>query len=286
MARSAIARPEVKLKPRHIGLLFILLLIVLSLGAETLTGIAFDYQDTEHILLSPNARHWFGTDSLGRDLFTRVFYGARISLFVGLFASLLTMVLGITLGSIAGWFGSWGERLLIRGIDVLQAIPSFLLVSIICLLLQNLLTIQEFNLKILLSLCLAISSVHWFNVAKVTRGLTKQIKSLNYVEAARALGATPWRILLKHVLPNMQGTLWVLFAMQIPASILYESMISFSGYGLQSPQVSWGILLQEGWRSLSQFPHLLLLPALVLFLTVLSFHLILFHRNRTGLERE
>jgi oligopeptide transport system permease protein len=109
----------------------------------------------------------------------------------------------------------------------------------------------------------------------VTRGQTKQIKALSYIEAAQALGAPTLRIFQKHLLPNMQGTLGVLFAMQIPASILYESMISFAGYGLQSPQISWGILLQEGWRSLSQFPHLLLLPAFVLFLTVLSFHLIL-----------
>jgi oligopeptide transport system permease protein len=265
-------------KSWHLGLFFLGALVVLSVSAETLTGISFDQQDPDSILLSPNNQHWFGTDSLGRDLFTRVFYGARVSLFVAIFSSTLTMVLGITMGALAGWFGGWSERILIRTLDVLQAIPNFLLVSLLCLYLQNTLDVGDFNLRTLLALAISISLVHWFNIAKVTRGQTKQIKVLSYVDAARALGATPLRIFQKHILPNMQGTLWVLFAMQIPASILYESMISFAGYGLQSPQVSWGILLQEGWRSLSQFPHLLLLPALVLFLTVLSFHLILVKR--------
>lgn len=267
-----------KVKAWYLGALFLALLLILAISAEQLTGHAYDFQNTERILVSPGVQHWFGTDSLGRDVFTRVFYGARVSLFVAFFASALTMLFGITIGALAGWFGGSAERALIRSVDVLQAIPSFLLVSLLCLFLQNILEIGDFSLKTLLSLGVSISLVHWFNVAKVTRGQTKQIKVLTYVEAARALGATPLRIFLRHILPNMKGTLWVLFALQIPASILYESMISFAGYGLQSPQVSWGILLQEGWRSLSQFPHLLLLPALVLFLTVLSFHLILFKR--------
>jgi oligopeptide transport system permease protein len=270
-----------KIKSWHIGVGFLGLLALLALGAESISGYAFDHQDTESILLSPSLQHWFGTDSLGRDVFTRVFYGARASLFVAIFSSTLTMFLGVFFGAMAGWFGGYSERILIRTLDVLQSIPSFLLVSVICLFLQSGIEIGDFNLKTLISLALSISLVHWFNIAKVTRGQTKQIKVLAYVDAARALGATPFRIFQKHILPNMQSTLWVLFAMQIPASILYESMISFAGYGLQSPQVSWGILLQEGWRSLSQFPHLLLLPALVLFLTVLSFHLILFKRTKS-----
>lgn len=272
-----------KIKSWHIGVSFLLLLFLLSLFVENITGYAFDFQNTENILLPPNSQHWFGTDSLGRDVFTRVFYGARVSLFVALFSGVLTMLFGITIGAFAGWFGGYPERILIRSVDVLQAIPSFLLVSLLCLFLQGELDIGDFNIKTLIALAVSISLVHWFNVAKVTRGQTKQIKVLSYVEAARALGATPFRIFLRHVLPNMQSTLLVLFALQIPASILYESMISFAGYGLQSPQVSWGILLQEGWRSLSQFPHLLLLPALVLFLTVLSFHLILFKRRKADI---
>jgi oligopeptide transport system permease protein len=269
-----------KIRSQYVGIGFLAALVVLAIFAEQISGVGFDHQNTEDILMSPAAHHWFGTDSLGRDLFTRVFYGARVSLFVAVFSSSLTMFLGVAFGAMAGWFEGAGERALIRCLDVLQAIPSFLLVSLLCLFLQGFFEVGDFNLRTLLALSLSISLVHWFNVAKITRGQTKQIKALSYVDAARALGAAPLRIFLKHILPNMQGTLLTLFVMQIPASILYESMISFAGYGLQSPQVSWGILLQEGWRSLSQFPHLLLLPALVLFLTVLAFHLI-FHNRQT-----
>lgn len=275
-----------KLSSRHAGFMFLAALIFLAIFAEKITGVSFDHQDTDNILLAPGARHWFGTDSLGRDLFTRVFYGARVSLFVAVFSSSLTMMIGIGMGAMAGWFEGWAERLLIRSLDVLQAIPSFLLVSLLCLFLQGFFDVGDFNLKTLLALSVSISLVHWFNVAKITRGQTKQIKALSYVDAARAIGATPLRIFQKHILPNMQGTLLALFVMQIPASILYESMISFAGYGLQAPQVSWGILLQEGWRSLSQFPHLLLLPALVLFLTVLSFHLAFRGRQPQNLLKE
>lgn len=257
---------------------FLIGLIFLAFTVESLTGYSFDFQDTENILLSPGLSHWFGTDSLGRDLFTRVFYGARVSLFVALFSSMLTMIFGISIGSIGGWLEGWGDAVIVRAIDIVQSIPSFLLVSLFCLFFQDLFGMGGFDFKTLFAIGISISLVHWFNVAKVTRGQTKQMKSLDYVLAAKALGATPFRILCLHLLPNMRGTLLALFTLQIPASILYESMISFAGYGLQSPQVSWGILLQEGWRSLSEFPHLLLLPALVLFMTVLSFQLLLFRR--------
>ncbi len=268
-----------KLKPAYFGWSFLFCLIVLAISIEALTGYSFDFQDAESILLSPNKQHWFGTDSLGRDLFTRVFFGARVSLFVAIFSSTMTMVFGVAIGLAGGWFEGWGDRVVIRVIDIVQAIPSFLMVSLLCLFFRNLLETGGFDFKTLLAIGISISLVHWFNVAKVTRGQTKQIKSLDYVMAARALGAKDSRILCRHILPNMRGPLLVLFTLQIPASILYESMISFAGYGLQAPQVSWGILLHEGWRSLSEFPHLLLLPALVLFLTVLSFHLILTSRR-------
>jgi oligopeptide transport system permease protein len=227
-----------KLKAAYFGWFFLAVLIVLSLLAEKMTGYAFDRQDAESILFSPSGHHCFRTNSFGRDVFTRVFYGARVSLFVAIFSSFLTMLLGVTFGSLAGWFEGFVEQVLIRSIDVLQAIPSFLLISLLCLFLQTTLDVGDFSFKTLFAVGVSISLVHWFNIAKVARGQIKQLKVLSYVEAARALGATPFRIFRHHLLPNMKSTLWVLFAMQIPASILYESIISFAGYGLQSPQVS------------------------------------------------
>jgi oligopeptide transport system permease protein len=258
---------------------FLAVLGVITAFAEQISGLAFNGQNAELILLPPSAQHFFGTDSLGRDLFTRVFVGARSSLLIAAASSVLTLSLGVLIGTVAGWVGGGKDRWLLRSVDVLQSIPSFLMVSLLCLFFQNAFVGLDFQLRNVLSLALSIGFVHWFNVAKVTRGLTKQIASMSYIEAARALGAPPAHIIGRHVIPNMQGTLWVLFTLQLPTSILYESMITFAGYGLQSPQVSWGILLQEGWRSLAQFPNLLLLPALVLFLTVLSFHLVVGRRR-------
>lgn len=263
------------MKRRKFGFLILFLILVFAILVEVITGFQFNFQDADNILLSPNLTHWFGTDSLGRDLFTRVFVGARVSLFIAFFASILAMLIGTAIGMVCGWNEGWTERFFIRVIDVLQSIPGFLLVSLLCIFLPRLFSESEFSLKKLFVLSISIALVHWFNIAKITRGQTKQLKNLSFVEAARALGASPFRILTRHLLPNMRSTLLILFTMQIPASILYESMISFAGYGLQSPQVSWGILLQEGWRNLSEFPHLLLLPASALFLTVLSLHLIL-----------
>lgn len=259
---------------QRVGWCLLGLLGALTGFAEVISGVSFNEQNPELLLLPPSLHHFFGTDSLGRDLFTRVFVGARTSLLIAVVSTALCMTIGLLVGMTAGWVGGRKDRWLLRSIDVLQSIPSFLTVSLVCLFLQNSFTSVDFQTRNVLALSLSIGLVHWFNVAKVTRGLTRQIRTLSYVEAARALGASPAQILFRHVLPNMRGTLKVLLTLQIPASILYESMISFAGYGLQPPQISWGLLLQEGWRSLAQFPHLLLLPAAVLFVSVLSFHLV------------
>lgn len=232
-------------------------------------------QNVENILLSPGATHWFGTDGLGRDIFTRVLLGGRISLLVGLVCSLLSFLIGFSYGAVAGRFEGLTDRILMRLLDILMAIPSFVLVSIFCLGLQLLLPIEDGYLKALLSLCLGISATHWMGTARVTRGMVLEVKHKPFVEAAVALGGSPMHIMLRHILPNMLGTLMILMAMQIPTNILYESFMSFIGLGIQPPYTSWGILVREGWKTLSSFPHLILCPSLILFLTVWSFHILL-----------
>jgi ABC-type dipeptide/oligopeptide/nickel transport system permease subunit len=271
-------KPETSPFARSLAGILLFSLVVCTVFAEQISGTSFNAQSVDLILLSPSWAHFFGTDSLGRDLFTRVFVGARSSLLIAAASSVLALFIGILIGTVSGWVGGRKDRWVLRVVDILQSIPSFLMVSLLCLFFQNSLVELDYQARNILSLGLAISLVHWFNVAKVARGLTKQIRAMAYIEASRALGAAPAQIIFRHVIPNMQSTLLVLFTLQIPTSILYESMITFAGYGLQSPQVSWGILLQEGWRTLAQFPHLLLLPALILFLTVLSFHLVVGRR--------
>ncbi|WP_415062956.1 ABC transporter permease [Bdellovibrio sp.] len=234
-------------------------------------------QNVESILMPPGKEHWFGTDSLGRDIFTRVLLGGRISLFVGLLCSILSFLFGFTYGALAGWFEGVTDRVLMRLCDILMAIPSFILVSILCMSLQLVLPFEDVFTKALVSLCFGISATHWMSLARVTRGMVLEIRRKPFVEAAVALGGTRVHIMLRHILPNMLGTLLILMAMQIPTNILYESFMSFVGLGIHPPYTSWGILVREGWKTLSSFPHLILFPSLILFLTVWSFHIVLDH---------
>lgn len=262
--------------------LFIAMLFLLLLGFATLASFLFIpeagvSQNIDVILSAPSADHIFGTDTLGRDLFARVLVGGRVSLLIGLVCSLLTFIFGFFYGAMAGWFEGVTDKVLMRACDIFMSIPSFILVSVICLSMQVILPFQNPHLVAVLGLCIGISATHWMSLARVTRGMVLEIKRKPFIEAAIALGGTRRHILVRHILPNMLSTLLVLIAVQIPTNILYESFMSFIGLGIHPPYTSWGILVREGWKTLSSFPHLILFPSLVLFLTVWSFHIILDH---------
>lgn len=232
-------------------------------------------QNVDAILLPPSSSHWFGTDSLGRDLFARVLMGGRVSLVVGLVCSVLTFLLGFSYGAIAGGVEGWTDRALMRFCDILLAIPSFILVSVLCLSVQVVLPFESSYWISFVSLCVGISATHWMTLARLTRGMVIEIKRRPFVEAAVAIGGSPAHILVRHIAPNMMSTLLVMVALQIPTNILYESFMSFIGLGMQPPYTSWGILVKEGWNTLSSYPHLILFPSAVLFLTVWSFHVVI-----------
>lgn len=253
-----------------LGVLLLLTFFYPILGFET--GLE---QNVDAILVGAGGDHWFGTDSLGRDVFSRVLLGGRISLMVGLLCAFLSFAIGFLYGALAGWFEGLTDHVMMRLCDILMAIPSFILVSILCMSLQLWLPMEDAYTRALVSLCLGISATHWMNLARVTRGMVLEIKRKPFVEAAIALGGSRTHIMGRHILPNMLGTLMILVAMQIPTNILYESFMSFIGLGVQPPYTSWGILVREGWKTLSSFPHLILFPSLILFLTVWSFHILL-----------
>lgn len=255
--------------------LLIFAIVILALFLPWLSPQAAYEQNVESILQGPSSIHWMGTDSLGRDLFARIFLGARVSLLVGLVTSVMALLLGFIYGAIAGWSEGWVDRVLMRCNDMMMAIPSFIMVSVLSLGLQTLLPLEDPQWRALLSLCWAISLTHWMGIARVTRGMILEIKRKPFIDAALALGASRSHILLKHVLPNILSHLLVLMALQIPAHILYESFMSFIGLGIQPPHTSWGALLREGWKTLSSFPHLVLFPSAILFLTVWSFHMLI-----------
>jgi oligopeptide transport system permease protein len=194
---------------------------------------------------------------------------------VGISCALIIATVGTFYGAIAGWFEGFTDAILMRFCDIISAIPSFILVAVVSLFMQVSLSIENPNMKAYLSLCLGISATHWMGLARIVRGLVMELKRRPFVDAAVALGGNEWHILFRHILPNVTGTIFVLVATQIPNNIMYESFMSFVGLGIQPPETSWGILVREGWKSLSTFPHLLLLPAMILFFTVLSLNVVL-----------
>lgn len=260
---------------------FLVVLALAVLVAPLFWGSAAYDQNVNAILESPSFQHWFGTDALGRDLFKRTLLGGRTSVLIGLVSAALTFVLGFLYGSIAGWMEGKTDKILMRFCDIFMSIPSFILVSVFCLAFQALVPSNDPHTVALVSLCFGISITHWMSLARVTRGLVMEIKRKSFIEAAIALGGSKKHIILKHVLPHVLSSLMVLVALQVPTSILYESFMSFIGLGIHPPETSWGILMREGWKTLSSFPFLLLLPSSILFLTVWSFHIIV-DKLRTG----
>lgn len=212
----------------------------------------------DSVLLSPSMNYFFGTDSLGRDLFIRTLNAAKNSLGIGLLSAFLASLLGAVIGSVAAFNGRQFSWLLQQFIDIYSSIPAFILISFICLgqgIHQNWFYIV-----------LAISLTHWMMPARLIRNKTLEINQQDFVTASIALGGRPLHIYFYHYLPQLKEIWLTVFALQIPACILYEGYVSFLGFGVLSPETSWGLLIKEGWKSLSTYPHLLLAPASQLFL--------------------
>lgn len=244
------------------SLVFILVLGVIALLAPWVTRFSYFEQNAEHALQFPNAVYWFGTDSLGRDLFSRLLYGARISLSVGIFTAIFSLVIGVIYGSIAGYVGGKVDTVMMRFADVLNALPS-LLVTVLLMLVVG---------RGPLGIFLALGIVGWVGEARLVRGQVMQAKEMLYVEAARSLGMRSSRILFQHILPNILGPVIVSLTFGIPQNILSESFLSFVGLGLEPPFASWGTLANEGWRAYRTYPYLIFFPGVALFLTILAFN--------------
>lgn len=253
-----------------LGLLIASTILVELLFRDSITRIR-----VEHVLEAPSFAHVFGTDALGRDLFARLVSGTKTSLSIGLIGSLIALGLGTLYGTVAGWRGGGLDRFLMRILDVLMAVPSFALVAVFTVLVQSVIPLSEGAWKNWCALILALGLTHWMGAARIVRSLVLQAKVEPYVEASRALGATGPDLVTSHIFPALAPSLAVLLGLQIPNQILYESFMSFIGLGVQSPQTSWGTLVQEGWSGLSVHPHLILFPALILFLTIWSLHSII-----------
>lgn len=253
------------------GVLLILLSFV-AIFAEQLAPYSFDATDMSALLQGPSKLHLFGTDSLGRDLFSRVIYGSRMSMAVGVFSAVISFVLGSIYGAISGWFGGRTDAVMMRFIDILYSIPTVVLMILVKIVFDEANIFTHPEAKALSSVLAALSVVGWMTLARVVRGQVMQVKQSLYIEAARAIGARPYWIVMKHIFPNILGPVIVLLTFQIPSNILFESILSFIGLGLQPPYSSWGVLASAGWKSLRAYPHLIIAPGVAMFVTMLAFN--------------
>lgn len=213
----------------------------------------------------PSGDHWFGTDSTGRDVFTRVVYGARVSLRIGFFATAISLAIGVFVGMVSGYFGGWLDSVLMRFVDIVYAIPYMILAMAIALAVgrsQN-------------SIILILGFTGWIGMSRVARSSFIGLRKLEYVEAAQALGLSRWRIISRHMLPNALQPIIVMGTIQIGTTIISEAALSFVGVGPRPPTPAWGLMVSEaGAGSLVSAPHMLLFPAGAIFVTVIAFVLV------------
>ncbi|GEK32381.1 oligopeptide transport system permease protein OppC [Kurthia zopfii] len=211
---------------------------------------------------APNGSNWFGTDDLGRDVFTRVWYGARISLFIGLAAAFIDLIIGVAWGSIAGLAGGKVDDIMMRIADVLTAVPYLLVVIILLVVLQ----------PGLIPMIIALSITGWVNMARIVRGEVLTIKNQEYVLAARTLGARTGHLIMRHLVPNALGAIIVTMTLTIPSAIFTESFLSYIGLGVPQPQASWGTMASDGNNALDTAPWRLIFPAIFISLTIFAFN--------------
>ncbi len=250
--------------PVRLAVAYVGLILLLALLAPWLAPYGFDLQDVGKTYAPPSAQHWFGTDALGRDLLSRLLYGSRVSMMIALVTASVSVLVGTVLGTIAGYAGGWIDKALMRFIDILYTLPSLIVLILVMLVFGRNMT----------GILIAMVATGWLGTARLMRAQVASYKHRPFVEAASALGLSAPRIVLRHILPNCVAPLIVELSYQIPTNILAEAFLSFLGVGIPPPFPSWGILAEEGWRSLRIYPHLTIFPGILIFLTMLSFNVI------------
>ncbi len=255
-------------------LYFIAFVCLIALTAKWITPYPFDEQHIDHLLLSPNSAYWFGTDKLGRDLLSRIIYGSRMSMAVGIITAVISLLIGAIYGALSGWFGGWVDSIMMRVVDIAYSVPSLVIMILVKVVFDSMELFSNPELKALSGTLIALSIVGWVSLARLVRGQVLQVKEMAYIEAGRALGFGHLQLLARHVLPNILGPIIVMLTFRIPANILFESFLSFIGLGLQPPYSSWGVLASDGADLLESYPHLILFPGAALFFTMMAFQLL------------
>jgi ABC-type dipeptide/oligopeptide/nickel transport system permease subunit len=270
--------------PAVISSVFLIVLLSLVVSWPLIAPYGYETISDKQFAL-PDGEHWFGTDVHGRDLLTRVFFGARISLLVGIVGAVVALVIGVTWGAIAGYVGGRWDNAMMRVVDVLYSLPSILFVIVM---------VATFNTYLrrwltenvgptagiyapMLFLFFGLGAVSWLTMARIVRGQVLSLRHRQFVDASRSLGASHARILTKHILPNVYGVIIVYLTLTVPAIILYESFLSFLGLGIQPPMASWGTLIAEGAGQINPiriYWWLLVFPCVMLISTLLALNFV------------
>ncbi|WP_303296667.1 ABC transporter permease [Pyramidobacter piscolens] len=244
------------------GLFLIVCIFLMAIFGPMLSPYAYDEQD---FLISnefPSWAHPFGTDMFGRDMFVRVMYGARISLAVGLMASLINLTIGVIYGSISGFVGGRTDDVMMRIVDTIRSVPTMIYVIL-------LMVVVGPGLK---SIFITLGINYWTNMARIVRAEIMRVKNEEFVLAARVIGASPARMLLRHLIPNAMGPILVTLTFCIPQAIFAEAFLSFVGLGVSAPMASWGVLSSDAMNALMVYPYQLFFPAMAISLTILAFN--------------
>ncbi|KAB2337217.1 ABC transporter permease [Cytobacillus depressus] len=246
------------------GLVLLFLLIVMAAFGPHMTEFDYRTNDLANKNQPPSSEHWFGTDDLGRDMFARTWYGARISIFIGVAAALIDLFIGVIWGGVAGYKGGRTDEFMMRFADILYGVPYLLLVILLMVVLG----------QSLWTMILAMTITGWINMSRIVRGQVLMLKSQEYVLAAKTLGANTSRIMGRHLIPNAMGPILVTMTLTIPAAIFTEAFLSYLGLGLTPPLASWGTMASDGLPALRYYPWRLFFPATFICLTIFAFNVI------------
>jgi oligopeptide transport system permease protein len=246
------------------GLIFIIVITLAAIFGPMLSKYNYTAQDLSMADMGPSSAHWFGTDKFGRDLFVRVLVGARISLTIGFVASALSIFIGVLYGGISGYCGGTVDNIMMRIVEAIYAIPMTIYVILIMIVLKP-------GLE---SIIIALTISFWITMARIVRGQIMSLKEQEFVLAAKTIGASPLRIILKHLIPNCMGQIIVTLTLSVPDAIFQEAFLSFIGLGISPPLASWGSLASDALGGFQLYPYQLLFPALAICFTMLAFNLL------------
>ncbi len=251
-----------KSKPAMIGALVVTLLVLAALFADVITPYSYYEQDLNSVNIGPSSEHWFGQDNFGRDVLTRVIYGARISLTVGFSTALFTMVIGILYGGVSGYAGGRVDTIMMRILEVLLGVPNMLVLILLMVVMG----------AGMWPIILAMGLTSWTSMARMVRAEVMRLREQEFVLAAHVMGVSNWRILIRHLVPNAIGTILVNLTFIIPSAIFSEAFLSFLGLGVSAPMASWGVLASDSLQLFMTYPYQLLFPSAAIMITILSFN--------------